>query len=97
MEVALGANGGAHGEALGRLIGVTHTAKTGDKWRLYTEDPSVVVTQVVHYVEDNGLSLISLNTQGPSLEDVFLEITGGVPGEKLPEDSAEMPAPQSEM
>lgn len=97
VEVALGANGGAYGEALGQLIGVTHTDKIGDKWRLYTEDPSVVVIQVVHYAEDNGLSLISLNTQGPSLEDVFLEITGAVPGEKLPEDSAEMPAPQPKL
>lgn len=76
VEVALEPDGGAHGEPLAGLPGVTTSTKLGDKWRLYTEEPSALVPQVVHYAENHGLRLISLNTLGPSLEDVFLEITG---------------------
>jgi len=76
VEVAVEPNGQAGGEALANLPGVTHSLKLGDKWRLYTEDPSGLVPQVVHHAEGHGLRVISLNTLGPSLEDVFLEITG---------------------
>jgi ABC-2 type transport system ATP-binding protein len=76
VEVALESNGAAYGEPLAALRGVTTSTKLGDKWRLYTEEPSALVPQVVHYAENHGLRLISLNTLGPSLEDVFLEITG---------------------
>ncbi len=56
--------------------GVTTAVKWGDKWRLYTEDPSVLLPQVLDHARANGLKVISLSTLGPSLEDVFLEITG---------------------
>jgi ABC-2 type transport system ATP-binding protein len=65
---------------LAALPGVTKQVKVGDKWRLYTEDPSALLPRVVHYAEERDLRLISLNTLGPSLEDVFLEITGGQVG-----------------
>jgi DNA-binding response OmpR family regulator len=42
-------------ETLRVLPGVTTSTKMGDKWRLYTEDPSAVVPRVVHYAEDHGL------------------------------------------
>ena len=76
VEVALDPGGGGHGQALAALPGVTTTAKMGDKWRLYTEDPSALLPHVMDYARANGLKVISLNTLGPSLEDVFLEITG---------------------
>jgi len=76
VEVALEPDGGVHGESLAALAGVTTAVKAGDKWRLYTEDPSALLPRLLHYAEDKGLQVISLNTLGPSLEDVFLEITG---------------------
>jgi ABC-2 type transport system ATP-binding protein len=88
VEVALHPDGKTHEKALGALPGVAHAARIGDKWRLYTETPSAVVTEVVHYAEAHGLSVVHLATLGPSLEDVFLEITGGKPGAERP-DSAE--------
>jgi hypothetical protein len=48
----------------------------GDKWRLYTDDPSALLPQVMEYAHTHELKLVSLSTLGPSLEDVFLEITG---------------------
>ncbi len=76
VEVALEPDGQRHGGALAELPGVTQAVKSGDKWRLYTADPSTLVPQVVHYTENHALRVISLNTLGPSLEDAFLEITG---------------------
>jgi ABC-2 type transport system ATP-binding protein len=84
VEVALEPDGSpaqtvevqAHGRALAALPGVTTPVKMGDKWRLYTEDPADLLPLVVHYAESHGLRVVSLNTLGPSLEDVFLEITG---------------------
>jgi len=76
VEVALEPDGQAHGQALGALPGVTTVTKMGDKWRLYTEDPSALLPHVIRYAEGRGLRVVSLSTLGPSLEDVFLEITG---------------------
>jgi ABC-2 type transport system ATP-binding protein len=59
------------------LPGVTTQVKVGDKTRLYTEDPSALIPRVVQFAESRNLRIISLNTLSPSLEDVFLEITGG--------------------
>ncbi len=76
VEVALEPDGQAHGQALEALPGVTTTVKMGDKWRLYTEDPSALLVQVMDYAYSHELRVVSLGTLGPSLEDVFLEITG---------------------
>jgi ABC-2 type transport system ATP-binding protein len=76
VEVALEPDGAAHGERLAALPGVTTAVKMGDKRRLYTEDPSALLPLVMTYAQDRGLRVVSLNTLGPSLEDVFLEITG---------------------
>jgi ABC-2 type transport system ATP-binding protein len=59
------------------LPGVTTQIKVGDKTRLYTENPSALIPRVVQFAESHNLRIISLNTLSPSLEDVFLEITGG--------------------
>jgi len=76
VEVALEPDGGTHGERLSTLEGVTKTVKMGDKWRLYTEEPSALLPRVVDYAKAHDLELVSLCTLGPSLEDVFLQITG---------------------
>ncbi len=76
VEVALEPDGQAHGQALEALPGVTTTVKMGDKWRLYTEDPSALLVQVMDYANSHDLRVVSLGTLSPSLEDVFLEITG---------------------
>ncbi len=76
MEVALEPNGQTHGEPLKALPGVTQAVKMGDKWRLYTEKPSALLPKVVDYAREHNLQLVSLCTLGPSLEDVFLQITG---------------------
>ena len=76
VEVALEPDGQTHGEPLSALAGVTTSVKMGDKWRLYTQDPSALLPQVMDYARSHDLRVVSLSTLGPSLEDVFLEITG---------------------
>lgn len=76
VEVALEPDGQAHGNQLRELPGVTQSVKMGDKWRLYTEQPSRLLLHVVDYAKSQDLELVSLCTLGPSLEDVFLQITG---------------------
>ena len=76
VEVALEPDGQAHGESLKKLPGVAHSVKMGDKWRLYTERPSGLLPEIVDYARTRDLEVVSLSTIGPSLEDVFLEITG---------------------
>jgi ABC-2 type transport system ATP-binding protein len=84
VEVALEPDGGStpptgaqdHGKPLAALPGVTTPVKMGDKWRLYTKDPSALLPRVMDYAHSHELRVVSLSTLGPSLEDVFLEITG---------------------
>lgn len=91
VEVALEPDGQAHGERLAVLPGVTTTIKMGDKWRLYTEDPSALLPLVMDYARAHDLRVVSLSTLGPSLEDVFLEITGQQVGAVRHETSEDKP------
>jgi ABC-2 type transport system ATP-binding protein len=58
------------------LPGVYTQVKAGDKWRLYTQEPSTLLPHLIRYAEGEDVRIVSLNTLAPSLEDVFLEITG---------------------
>jgi len=61
---------------LKRLPGVEEARKQGDKFRLYTDDPPSVLSEVWNYANTKGLKIITVNTLGPSLEDVFVKLTG---------------------
>lgn len=47
----------------------------GDKCRFSTDDPDKAIRHIVGIAEKEGLRIVSLCTQGPSLEDVFLRLT----------------------
>ncbi len=55
---------------------VNDAVKEGDKFRLYTEDPATVIESVMEYAKARSLRVISISTLGPSLEDVFIKLTG---------------------
>ena len=63
-------------QELVNLEGVLELRKDGDKLRLFTKAPGELIPSIVHLAERHDSSIISLNTVGPSLEDVFLKITG---------------------
>jgi ABC-2 type transport system ATP-binding protein len=61
-------------DALVNIPRVSHVSREGDKCRLYTDDPSAVLSSVCEYAHTNNLKLLTMNTLGPSLEDVFLRL-----------------------
>jgi ABC-2 type transport system ATP-binding protein len=56
---------------------VNMVKRKGDRLRLYTETPEIVIPLVVDYARRTQNLILSLNTLGPDLEDVFLRVTGG--------------------
>lgn len=91
VEVSLEPDGQMHGQALEKLPGVSTSVKMGDKWRLYTEDPSALLPLIMKYADEQHLRMVSINTLVPTLEDVFLEITGGQVGSVSSETGDEKP------
>ena len=63
-------------EDLEQIPHVSEVWKEGDKFRLITEDPPGVLDGVMKYARDHNVRVISVNTLGPSLEDVFIRLTG---------------------
>ncbi len=76
VEVAFETSGQNVLDDLKGFSGVSEVSKQGDKFRLYTDNPPGVLTEVWDYSRNNGLKLITVNTLGPSLEDVFVKLTG---------------------
>jgi len=71
-----------------QLNGVRNVIKIGDKWRLYTDDPTNLLSTLFKYAEKNQARIITLNTLTPSLEEVYLDIIGNLqsfqPKERTP-------------
>jgi len=63
-------------EELREFPSVSNVVKEGDKFRLITNDPTSVLASTWNYAQKNNLRLITVNTLGPSLEDVFVKLTG---------------------
>ncbi len=61
---------------VGSFPEVKEAAKLGDRLRIVTEDPSLTISALNRYADERGLRINYMNTPGPSLEDVFVELTG---------------------
>lgn len=62
---------------LNEVPGVTEMKILGDKYKLYTSDPSDLVIKLVNYSESKQMKIVSLNILRPSLEDAFVALTEG--------------------
>ena len=76
IEVSFDRNPADHLDELGRFSMINEIQKAGDKFKLYTEDPAEVIDAIVVYAHTHNLKIISITTIGPSLEDVFVKLTG---------------------
>jgi len=76
VEVAFDKRGLEQMDELRKLPFVNEARKEGDKIKLYTEDPSAIIEEVMTYAKQKNLKIISISTLGPSLEDVFIKLTG---------------------
>jgi ABC-2 type transport system ATP-binding protein len=63
-------------EELEQIPTVSEVLKQGDKFRLITEDPPTVIDGVMAFAAARKARVISITTLGPSLEDVFIRLTG---------------------
>ena len=61
---------------LTKLPTISKTEKFGDKIRLYTSNPSVIIGEISKIAETKNLRIISINTLAPTLEDTFVKLTG---------------------
>ena len=55
--------------------GILRAEPCGDKWRLYTDNPDLVLKYLVGRAERDSIGITSLSTSGPSLEEAFVQIT----------------------
>jgi ABC-2 type transport system ATP-binding protein len=63
-------------EALRKLEGVSDCRLLGDSYILQCQRPPQAIVSLVKHLESQGNELISLEIATPSLEDVFIELTG---------------------
>ncbi len=54
---------------------VNKVQKIGDKFKLYTDNPDELIRQLLNFSQKRNLNILSLNTLGPDLEEVFVKIT----------------------
>ena len=76
VEVAFERGGARVLSDLAGLPMVSEARKVGDKVRLYTEDPGGLLREIVTYADSHQDRVVSAMTLGPTLEDVFIRLTG---------------------
>jgi ABC-2 type transport system ATP-binding protein len=55
--------------------GILRAERCGDKWRLFTNNPDLVLKYLVGRAERESIGITSLAISGPSLEEAFVQIT----------------------
>jgi len=70
------AAGSSSADALGGLPGVERVSGGPHDFRLYSEHPGQTATEVVKLAQNKGLAIAKIATCKPTLEDVFLHLTG---------------------
>jgi ABC-2 type transport system ATP-binding protein len=63
-------------QKLKRLKDTEKVAQFGDKFRLHVRSISDAIPLLTDFARENSLKIASINTLSPSLEDVFVEVTG---------------------
>jgi len=58
--------------------GITRVESWGDKWRVYYDDPDRAVKYLAAMAEREQLTIVSIATSNPSLEEAFVQLTAGV-------------------
>lgn len=61
---------------LGEMTGFENIVQFGDKFRLHVRNVSESTSLLVDFARENGLKIVTINTLSPSLEDVFVKMTG---------------------
>jgi ABC-2 type transport system ATP-binding protein len=65
-------------EAFFSTPGITRAESWGDKWWVYTDDPDRAVKYLASAAERDRLTIVSIATSNPTLEEAFVHLTAGV-------------------
>jgi ABC-2 type transport system ATP-binding protein len=76
VEVAVDGDASAAGPALQRVDGVSHVSVDGTTLSVRARDGAAVVSPIAVALNENGVKVHSLTLRTPTLDDVFLELTG---------------------
>jgi ABC-2 type transport system ATP-binding protein len=49
-------------------------APAGNKFRIYTANPHIIIENLVDFARENNLKILDLDTMMPSLEDIFIKL-----------------------
>jgi ABC-2 type transport system ATP-binding protein len=63
------------GQGLFSAPGITRAEPWGDKWRIYSDDPDLAVKHLASVAERDNLTIVSIATSNPSLEEAFVKLT----------------------
>jgi ABC-2 type transport system ATP-binding protein len=63
------------GDALAGLSGVISANRTGDKWKITTQNKDTIIRSLVTFSHQKGIGIVTLNTLAPSLDEAFLRLT----------------------
>lgn len=55
--------------------GITRAESWGDKWRVYSDNPDVAVKHIASVADREHLTIVSLATSNPTLEEAFVRLT----------------------
>lgn len=76
-SVEVGFEGDLEVSDLSGLEKAEKVEKRGDKLRIYTPNPIETVEILLNFAREKDEKILSVRTLGPSLEDAFVELTGG--------------------
>lgn len=63
-------------QKLSTIPNINEVRKEGDKFIIDTDNINDLIHSVTNFAQQENLKIITLNTRDPSLEEVFLKITG---------------------
>ena len=63
------------GNAITGLAGVISANRTGDKWQITADSRDTAIRSLLACSQQNGATIVTLNTLAPSLDDAFLRLT----------------------
>ena len=63
------------GDALAGMDSVIGADRTGDKWQITAENRDAAIRSLVAFSRQQGVTIITLNTLAPSLDEAFLRLT----------------------
>lgn len=56
--------------------GITRVESWGDKWRIYSKNPDITVKSLIDVAQRENLTIVSIHTSSPTLEEAFVKLTG---------------------